>query len=144
MSKMKTLEEIQNDLDTMYGEGKWKVLSYEGGSKPCSLLHKCGKDKTLKRGISLRKGTLQCECESKTEARMRAYEERTVKEEAFQKEIDSIYGEGKWKIVSFSGSSKPLTVKHHCGQDKTITRAITMRRGACTCECELARNSKEK
>ena len=40
--------DAQNVIDSIYGEGEWELLEYEGGHKPCLLKHKCGLEKRPK------------------------------------------------------------------------------------------------
>ena len=68
------------------------------------------------------------------------YIEHNNKHTKYENEIDKLYGEGKWKIIDFTTMKEPITLEHHCGEKKVLSRAITMRRGSCTCECELKKN----
>ncbi len=142
MSRMKTLSEIQDVLDNIYGEGVWTILSYQGGQKPCILQHKCGELKIVKFAKNIKNGKLLCVCDPTPEPLRKLYEKMKVKKDDLQKDIDNIYGEGEWIIIDFNGMSSPLTLKHSCGQPKTISRASNIRKGTCTCKCELKGNQK--
>ena len=144
MTKLKTVDEIQEEIDNIYGEGVWTLLTYEGGQKPSLLKHKCGETKTIKQAKNIKSGKILCSCDPHPKPLQELYERNKVKKDALQKEIDSIYGEGSWKIDKFNGMSNPLTLKHSCGEDKTLSRAITIRRGTCTCKCELLKSNKRK
>ncbi len=140
MTKMRTIEEIQELLDNLHGKGEWTILTYEGGTKPCTLEHKCGEVKTIKFANGLRRGTTRCKCDPTPKSMKEFYESSKIKKEELQADIDKIYGEGNWTIVDFKDMSSPLTLEHNCGELKTISRASTIRRGVCTCVCELKMN----
>ena len=143
MSRRNTLEEVQKRLDQIYGEGVWTIIHYEGNNKPCKLQHKCGEFKTLTLAKNIRNGKLLCACDPVPKGLQESYERNTVKKEDFQKEVDYIYGksrwtgESKWTVTEFNGVSKPVIMTHMCGEPKRISRAINVRKGTCTCECEL-------
>ena len=139
MSKKRTIEEMQQLIDSKYGEGEWTILEYEGLYNPCSIKHKCGKVKHFKQGSTIRRYNLPCPC-TPSETRKEFLERVKIKKEDFQKEIDSIYGEGVWKIVKFTDMKSPITLEHNCGAKKNITRPRNLRKGTCTCECELKMN----
>ena len=63
MSRMKTLEEVQETLDRIYGKDVWTIIAYEGNEKPCKLKHKCGELKVLTLGKNIRNGKLLCSCD---------------------------------------------------------------------------------
>lgn len=140
MSRMKTLEEVQETLDRIYGKDVWTIIAYEGNEKPCKLKHKCGELKVLTLGKNIRNGKLLCSCDPTPKALQEVYKRNTVKKEDFQKSIDNVYGEGVWTIVEFEGSSKPLKLEHNCGKLKRISRALNVKKGFLTCECELKKN----
>ena len=139
MSKKKTLEEVQQDLNNLYGENVWTALTYDGATNPCDLRHKCGEVKTII-AKNIKSGKLLCSCDPIPKSLEEAYDKRRTKKDVFQNEIDKLYGEGKWKIIDFTSMKEPITLEHHCGEKKVLSRAITMRRGSCTCECELKKN----
>lgn len=142
MGKLRTLEEVQETIDKIYGKGIWTIISYEGNNKPCKLEHKCGEPKTLTLGKSIKSGKLLCSCDPIPKGLQEAYKRNTVKKEDFQESIDNIYGEGVWNILEFEGSSKPLVLEHYCGKPKRITRAINARKGNLTCECQTYEKQK--
>jgi len=144
MNKLKTLEEVQSMIDNIYGEGIWTILEYKGNHKPCVLRHKCGALKPISFAKNIKHGKLLCSCSPMPEGLKNAHEKNTIKKEDFQKEIDSIYGEGVWNIVNYEGTSKPVRLEHKCGKIKPISRGINARRGTLTCECEKYRSFKDE
>lgn len=140
MSKKKTLEEVQQDLNEIYGKDEWTILTYNGGDNPCTLVHKCGESKTITIAKNARRGLLSCSCSPSIKRLKLISSNKKAKQEALQSKIDDIYGEDVWTIVEFNGLEQPLTVKHYCGEEKIISRARNIRKGTCTCECELKKN----
>ena len=140
MSKKKTLEEVQQDLNEIYGSGEWTILTYNGGENPCTLVHKCGESKTITIAKNARRGLLSCSCSPSIKRLKMISDNNKAKQETLQQKIDEIYGEGVWTITGFNGLEQPLTVKHYCGEEKIISRARNIRKGTCTCECELKKN----
>lgn len=144
MSRMKTIEEVQEVIDNLYGKGVWTILDYSGNQKPCTLRHCCGELKQVKSAKNTKTGKLLCTCSPTPKPLQELYEKMRVKKEDLQKDIDKIYGEGSWEIVEFKDMSSPLTIKHYCGELKTISRAINIRKGNCTCSCEFKYNNTKK
>ena len=60
------IEEAQKITDEIYGENEWKVSKYEGSHDPCVVEHKCGKEKTVSRFTTFKRGQTKCEeCHSR-------------------------------------------------------------------------------
>ena len=55
--------DAQNVIDSIYGEGEWELLEYEGGHKPCLLKHKCGLEKSVSRFSTFKQGNTKCKCQ---------------------------------------------------------------------------------
>ena len=55
--------DAQNVIDSIYGEGEWELLEYEGGHKPCLLKHKCGLEKPVSRFSTFKLGKTKCKCQ---------------------------------------------------------------------------------
>lgn len=140
MSKKKTIKEVQQDLNEIYGKDEWTILTYNGGDNPCTLVHKCGESKTITIAKNARRGLLSCSCSPSIKRLKMISDNNKAKQETLQQKIDEIYGEGVWTIVEFNGLEKPLKLKHNCWEEKTISRARNIRKGTCTCECELKKN----
>ena len=142
MSKKKTIKEVQQDLNEIYGKDEWTILTYNGGDNPCTLVHKCGESKTITIAKNARRGLLSCSCSPSIKRLKMISDNNKAKQETLQQKIDEIYGEGVWTIVEFNGLEKPLRVRHCChGEiEKTISRARNIRKGTCICECELKKN----
>ena len=56
----KNAQEVANSV---YGEGEWEVLEYNGGHNPCLLKHKCGIEKPVSRFSTFKLGKTKCECQ---------------------------------------------------------------------------------
>ena len=138
MSRKKTIEEFQETLDNLYGSGVWTALTYEGSEKQCVLRHKCGEEKHIRYAKNVKSKKLLCSCDPIPAGLKERYNEAKVKKEDLQADIDKIYGEGTWTILEFSGMAKPLRLEHSCGETKTISRAMNVKKGnylcrACKC-----------
>ena len=60
------IEEAQKITNEIYGENEWKVSKYEGSHDPCVVEHKCGKEKTVSRFTTFKRGQTKCEeCHSR-------------------------------------------------------------------------------
>ena len=55
--------DAQNVIHSIYGEGEWELLEYEGGHKPCLLKHKCGLEKSVSRFSTFKQGNTKCKCQ---------------------------------------------------------------------------------
>ena len=143
---IKSLEEIQKQLDEIHSEGEWLIVEYNGRNHPCLLKHKCGRTKFISLGSYLKSSRkMRCEvCTSTktTENQNEYYNKIRTKKVDFQKEIDEMYGEGVWTIKEYEGTTKPSVLVHSCGLEKRVARARNVRK-ACRCDCELTKNGRE-
>ncbi|MEG2056811.1 MAG: hypothetical protein RRZ84_02735 [Romboutsia sp.] len=54
---------------------------------------------------------------------------RAMTKDDFQNKIDKVYGEGEWKVDTYTGNHKPLVIVHKCGKEKRLSRASTFTSG---------------
>lgn len=127
--KSKTWEQFQAEVDKIYGEGEWKVISYNGTSNRVDICHKCGEKRSISRANNFLKGHTHCkECEKSRAGRPRLdFEEMSEK--------ISRATDGEYELIGLNSSTELII--NHIGCDRppfvtTTTRFFT--RGQ-RCQC---------
>lgn len=129
MGKLKSWEEFQEDVNEVYGEGEWEVISYVGTSSKVDIRHKCGTERSISRANNFLKGSTQCkECEKSRAGRPKLDFDKMAKR-------ISKTTKGKYELVSLDSSTEMVINHLECDREPfttTTTRFFT--RGQ-RCQC---------
>lgn len=58
-------EEVQSNIDDIYGIGEWEVIRYLGSHQNLVIRHKCGRLKIISKATNINLGTTRCICNIK-------------------------------------------------------------------------------
>lgn len=129
MGRIKSLEEFQAEVNEIYGEGEWLVLSYLGTSRQVELRHKCGKERTVSRAKNFLKGATICrECTEVKAGRPR------LSFEEIKETIDRIT-DGEYELISMESATKLVVNHKKCDREpfETSTSRFIKRGQRCQC-----------
>lgn len=129
MAWIKTIEEYQEEVNTVYGEGEWTVLSYEGTSNKVLIRHKCGTERTVSRAKNFLKGDIKCKtCNKVKVGRPRL---------SFEKMKEKVYREtdGEYELVSMKSSSELEIIHMKCDRPSFITTSYRFFTKGQRCQC---------
>ena len=62
-------DDLQKDINRLYGEGVWTITEFSNMRSPLHLIHECGEPKVLSRAMTVRAGTCTCSCEPEKRGR---------------------------------------------------------------------------
>ena len=119
--------DAQNVIDSIYGEGEWELLEYEGGHKPCLLKHKCGLEKPVSRFSTFKLGQTKCKCQY---AKGRP---RLTFDELAKRISDVTYG--TYELIELIDSTEFIVNHKSCERPpfKTSTMRFFTRGQRCAC-----------
>lgn len=119
--------DAQNVIDSIYGEGEWELLEYEGGHKPCLLKHKCGLEKSVSRFSTFKQGNTKCKCQhSKGRPKL-------TFDELAKRISDATYG--TYELIELIDSTEFIVNHKSCERPpfKTSTMRFFTRGQRCAC-----------
>lgn len=119
--------DAQNVIDSIYGEGEWELLEYEGGHKPCLLKHKCGLEKSISRFSTFKQGNTKCKCQhSKGRPKL-------TFDELAKRISDATYG--TYELIELIDSTEFIVNHKSCERPpfKTSTMRFFTRGQRCAC-----------
>lgn len=119
--------DAQNVIDSIYGEGEWELLEYEGGHKPCLLKHKCGLEKSVSRFSTFKQGNTKCKCQhSKGRPKL-------TFDELAKRISDATYG--TYELIELIDSKEFIVNHKSCERPpfKTSTMRFFTRGQRCAC-----------
>ena len=119
--------DAQNVIDSIYGEGEWELLEYEGGHKPCLLKHKCGLEKSISRFSTFKLGKTKCKCQhSKGRPKL-------TFDELAKRISDATYG--TYELIELIDSTEFIVNHKSCDRPpfKTSTMRFFTRGQRCAC-----------
>ena len=119
--------DAQNVIDSIYGEGEWELLEYEGGHKPCLLKHKCGLEKSVARFSTFKQGNTKCKCQhSKGRPKL-------TFDELAKRISDATYG--TYELIELIDSTEFIVNHKSCERPpfKTSTMRFFTRGQRCAC-----------
>ena len=119
--------DAQNVIDSIYGEGEWELLEYEGGHKPCLLKHKCGLEKSVSRFSTFKQGNTKCKCQhSKGRPKL-------TFDELAKRISDATYG--TYELIELIDSTEFIVNHKSCDRPpfKTSTMRFFTRGQRCAC-----------
>lgn len=112
---IKKHEDVQKEIDIIFGSGEWKLLRYNGSKDIMYLKHKCGKIKYLSRGVQIKKGNNSCLCNMKLESKKEAFYKK-VRVDQFEEINNRIKLETNGEYVLTKISTETIEVEHKCGR----------------------------
>ncbi|WP_195337127.1 HNH endonuclease [Paraclostridium bifermentans] len=72
-------DEVQSNIDNIYGIGEWEVIRYLGSHQTLVIRHKCGLLKSITKATNVNLGTTRCICTIKNnEVSMNSYIEQRL------------------------------------------------------------------
>ena len=119
--------DAQNVIDSIYGEGEWELLEYNGGHKPCLLKHKCGLEKPVSRFSTFKLGKTKCKCQhSKGRPKL-------TFDELAKRISDATYG--TYELIELIDSTEFIVNHKSCERPpfKTSTMRFFTRGQRCAC-----------
>ena len=119
--------DAQNVINSIYGEGEWELLEYEGGHKPCLLKHKCGLEKSVSRFSTFKQGNTKCKCQhSKGRPKL-------TFDELAKRISDATYG--TYELIELIDSTEFIVNHKSCERPpfKTSTMRFFTRGQRCAC-----------
>ena len=119
--------DAQNVIDSIYGEGEWELLEYEGGHKPCLLKHKCSLEKSVSRFSTFKQGNTKCKCQhSKGRPKL-------TFDELAKRISDATYG--TYELIELIDSTEFIVNHKSCDRPpfKTSTMRFFTRGQRCAC-----------